>query len=1064
MPKANPFTYTPTLTKDDLPESPPYAELHCRSNFSFLKGASHPHELVLAAAKLGLHSLAITDLSGFYGIVRANEALHEIIDEKEAKEEDLPHLIFGSEIIFQNDNRDDTVVILARNREGYGQLSQMVTKGRLRAEKGKCKLALRDILSLEGKDLLVLAGGSRSLAFRLLQAGVTARANNNLAQLKEAFSDSLYLELNRHLRPADKERSIKLKELGGELGLLSVATNDVFFHHRQRKKLHDVLTCIDAGISLPHAGRRLLANAARCLKSARHMHALFVDMPEVVARSVELAKLCCFQLSDLHYSYPAESTPAGKNADQFLGQLARQGLIERLGQKRATQLQAQLEKELRVIKQLDYAGYFLTMWEIVRYCESKQILCQGRGSAANSLVCYATRITSVSPDQIDMLFERFVSLERKEPPDIDLDIEHDRREEVIQHVYQKYGRHKAAMVATVIRYRHKSAIRDVGKALGLKEEELQRITNYWAYGDESLATEAAKNAGFNPAGRTWKQLLYLARQITDFPRHLSIHVGGFMLSDRPVADIVPIENARMINRTVIQWDKNDVDALGIFKVDLLGLGMLNVIARTFRLIDTEHGQCFTLATIPPEDKETYQMIQRADTVGVFQIESRAQMGMLPRLKPKTFYDLVIEVALVRPGPIQGGMVHPYLRRRRGEEAVDYAHPALEPILRRTLGVPIFQEQVMKMAVAVGGYSAGEADQLRRDMGAWRRNGRMERHQKRLYAGMRDRGIDEDYAERIIQQIEGFGSYGFPESHAAAFAHLVYVSAYLKCHYPLEFSTALINAQPMGFYQIATLVADLHRHKVPIRPVDVEFSDWQATIENRSLRLGLRLIHGLGKDLAEQIVENRQRYGAYRSIATFAKRTKLNRKQLSTLAAAGALRSIEAERRQAIWQTSGLGGKDLLSNLDHANERRSFSPMAASEELRLDYQYASSFVENHPMLLLRNHLQRRGISRKADMMHLKPGSPIQVAGLVIVRQRPTGVGGVIFMALEDETGLIDIVVRPQTYEKNRALLCLADILLIKGHLQADGGARSVMAQSFINLTSGPVMGIRSRDFH
>ena len=1041
-----------------------YAELHCRTNFSFLKGASHPHELVLAAAQLGLHSLAITDLSGFYGIVRANESLKELVEEKRTREEDLPQLIFGSEIVFSYQNNNDAVVLLARNRQGYGQISQLISKGRLRAEKGKCQLALRDILSLEKENIVVLGGGDRSQIFKYLKCGAAAKANHALAQLKESFGDNLYLELNRHLRPADQERSLQLKELGAQLNVLSVATNDVFFHHRHRKKLHDVLTCIDAGVSLPNAGRRLLANAARCLKSAEQMHALFVDIPEVVKRSVEIAERCTFRLSDLHYGYPAESTPEGKDANQFLGQLARQGLIDRLGEARAVQLKPQLEKELQVIEQLDYAGYFLTMWEIVRYCEDHQILCQGRGSAANSLVCYATRITSVSPDQIDMLFERFVSLERKEPPDIDLDIEHDRREEVIQHVYQKYGRQKAAMVATVIRYRHKSALRDVGKALGLNEEELQRITSYWAYGDESLANEAAKIAGFDPAGRSWKQLLYLSRQIADFPRHLSIHVGGFMLSDRPVADFVPIENARMIDRTVIQWDKNDIDALGIFKVDLLGLGMLNVIARAFRLIDAEHDLRFTLATIPAEDEETYGMIQRADTIGVFQIESRAQMGMLPRLKPKTFYDLVIEVALVRPGPIQGGMVHPYLRRRRGEESVDYAHPALEPILRRTLGVPIFQEQVMKMAVAVGGYSAGEADQLRRDMGAWRRNGKMARHQKRLYAGMRDRGIDEEYAERIIQQIEGFGSYGFPESHAAAFAHLVYVSAYLKCHYPLEFSTALINAQPMGFYQIATLVADLHRHQVPIRPVDVQHSEWQATIENRSLRLGLRLVRGLGKEIAEQIVESRQRYGSFENLPSLAKRAKLNRKQLSTLAAAGALRSIEKERRQAIWQASGLGGKGLLANLNHPLERNDFSSMSPAEELRLDYSYASSFVENHPMHLLRNHLQRRGVSRKTEMMQLQPGCPIQVAGLVIVRQRPTGVGGVIFMALEDETGLIDIVVRPQTYQQNRALLCLADILLIKGHLQADGAARSVIAQFFVNLTGGPVMGIRSRDFH
>ncbi|MFH1131406.1 MAG: OB-fold nucleic acid binding domain-containing protein, partial [Pseudomonadota bacterium] len=643
---------------------------------------------------------------------------------------------------------------------------------------------------------------------------------------------------------------------------------------------------------------------------------------------------------------------------------------------------------------------------------------------------------------------------------------HNRREEVIQHVYAKYGREHAAMVAEVIRYRHKSALRDVGKTLGISDQSLLQTTRFLSHGwrlNPNIKIEAARVAGFDFNDHVWLQLLELSELLLGFPRHLSIHVGGFVLSDIPLANIVPIENARMPNRTVIQWDKYDIEALRIFKVDLLGLGMLNVIARAFRLITKHAGKQITLATVPPDDAATYRMIQRADTIGVFQIESRGQMSMLPRLRPQNFYDLVIEVSLIRPGPIQGGMVHPYLRRRRGKEKVDYPHPKLRPILERTLGVPIFQEQVMRMAVEVGGYTPGQADQLRRDMGVWKQNGDMVHHQRQLYKGMRKNGIDKEFAKRIIQQIQGFGSYGFPESHAAAFAHLVYVSAYLKCHYPVEFAAALINAQPMGFYQVATIVSDLHHHGAKIFGVDVQYSQSEATVENGGLRMGFCAVRNFGKNPVQKILASREQHGSFRSISDLARRCELNRSQLTALAMAGAFCSLAASRRDAIWQASGLGGNDLVANLEQPDEDVRFAPLSEAEEMHLNYLYADSFLEQHPLKLLRPALNKQGVLRKTDLIAAKANSQVKVAGLVIVRQRPTGPGGVIFMTLEDETGLFDVVVRSELYEKNRALLRFVEILLVQGRLQADGQARSVLAQFFHNLTAEDVTGIKSRDF-
>ena len=1132
-----------------------YAELHCRTNFSFLQGASHPQELVSHAILLQLRGLAITDLSGLYAVVRAWEArnrLRRSDDPVVAAGAAALCLIYGSELELDlplantrgqrakrgrghegaedvasaNDRANacaDALVVLAADRYGYGVLSEWITIGRRRAPKGAFSLSGRELRTRGGKGLIVLCGGPRSRLLRLVRAGELVAAACELAALREAFGDALYLEVFRHHRPGDAERSLALARLAGQLAVPVVATNDVFFHEAHRKKLHDVLRCIQRGICIAEAGRELLPNAERHLKGEAQMARLFADLPGAVARSVEVSDRCQFDLDQLSYSYPQQELPHGESADDMLARLARQGLVERLGPLRARELRGRLQHELSLIAELAYAGYFLTMWEVVRFCRRERILCQGRGSAANSLVCFAVGITSVSPDQIEMLFERFISRERREPPDIDLDIEHERREEVIQYVYERYDRDHAAMVCEFISYRHRSALRDVGKVLGFSEQTLARVSRYLASGwggyseppeDHSelaplgLAPEsagqpsaaeneeaergydllarrsvvkeqAARAAGIDPHSRSWKQLLLLCELLVNFPRHLSIHVGGFLLCAEPIATLVPIENARMPGRTVIQWDKDDVEALGLFKVDLLGLGMLNVIARAFALVQQSRGLELELNSVPQGDRATYQMIQRADTIGVFQIESRAQMNMLPRLKPETFYDLVIEVALVRPGPIQGGMVHPYLRRRRAEEPVVYPHPALESILCRTLGVPIFQEQVMRIAVAVGGYSPGEADQLRRDMAAWRRCGNMGSHQARLFQAMRERGISEDFATRIIGQVEGFGSYGFPESHAAAFAQLVYISAYLKCHFAPEFAAALINAQPMGFYQVSSIVADVHRHGVPILPIDVQESAVDVTVVRvpgakvpgaadaevmaRGLRLGLRLVRGLSSEAAEGIVAARQLGGPFHSLSDLSRRADLSRKALTQLASAGALGGLVADRREALWQASALGrGGGLFAHLAPEEPAVRFRPLAPQEGLRLDYIYGQSFVEQHPLALYRERLRGQGVVRACDLRQVGTGSRVTVVGLVIVRQRPGG-GRMIFMALEDETGLVDVASPVPLFEEHRQLIMLAEMLWVEGVLQRDGDARSVMAKRF-RAVRGAVGAVHSRDFH
>jgi error-prone DNA polymerase len=784
-----------------------YVPLWCKSNYSFLEGASHPEELVRRCHQYGLPALGLTDRDGVYGVVRAHV---------EARQLGL-HLIIGSQITLDDGSQ---IVLLAQNREGYANLCRLISKGRIRCPKGECRVSWEEVCENARGTIGLLGAGSP------LNWG--ERPDSPIGVLRDAFGDRLFGLVSRHRIADEVATEMQLRLRAARYSLPLVGATEVLYHRRSRRMLQDVLTCIRHTVTLSEAGTRLRVNAEQDIKTIEEFTALYQDDPSLVERTREIAELCTFSLDEIQYRYPSESLPDGHTSSQWLRHLAIQGAKKRYSESIPSEVKTQLEKELALIEELDYCGYFLTMWEIVDYCRRNGIICQGRGSAANSAVCYCLGITAIDPVRMELLFERFLSRERAEPPDIDLDIEHRRREEVIQHIYKKYGRDRAAMVANFVRYRMKSAVRDVGKALGMPATELDRIAKLLPYysGDLSPYLE---QAGLNPNNRTHSLLLTLAQQIIDFPRHLSIHPGGFLLGSEPIDSIVPIENATMPDRTVIQWDKYDVQEMSLFKVDLLGLGALTHLDYCFRLLKDHRDIDCSMALIPAEDPELLEMVSRGDTVGVFQIESRAQMAMLPRLKPHCFYDLVIEVSIVRPGPIVGGMVHPYLRRRKGEEAVEYPHPDLEPVLSKTLGIPLFQEQVMRLAVVAADYTPGEADQLRRDMAAWRRCGRIDRHEQKFIQRMVKKGISPEFAQRVFDQIRGFGEYGFPESHAASFALIAYCTAWMKRHYPVEFYCALLNAWPMGFYSPATIIEDARRHGVEFLPVDVLSSEWECTL-------------------------------------------------------------------------------------------------------------------------------------------------------------------------------------------------------------------------------------------
>ncbi|MSP41084.1 MAG: DNA polymerase III subunit alpha [Deltaproteobacteria bacterium] len=1060
-----------------------YVPLWCKSNFSFLEGASHPDELVDEAYRLGLPALALTDRDGVYGVVRGH---------MKAREVGLK-LIIGSEVSV---NDGSTIVLLAQNRGGYANLCRLITKGRRRSEKGDSAVVWDEVcahaagvIALWRGDLSsaipvktgiqALPSGSRTqnLDSRLGEndgEGIPADEadlDNVIGLLRDAFGDRLYGLIARHRCEEEVAQEARLRECAKRFGIPLVAANEVLYHNPSRRRLQDILTAIRHGIPVAACGRKLKPNAECSLKPPHAFARLFGDDPAAMEITLEIAARCDFSLDEIHYRYPSEKLPDGTTSGQWLRRQTFDGARWRYGDSLPETVTAQLEKELEIIEALDYPGYFLTMWEIVEFCRANDILCQGRGSAANSVVCYCLGITAIDPVRMGLLFERFISMERAEPPDIDLDIQHGRREEVIQHVYQKYGRERAAMVANVVRYRSRSALRDVGKALGISETALDRVAKFLS-SYENLRPEVLAELGVDPSIGLHEHLLQLSNEILDFPRHLSIHPGGFLLGHEPVHDMVPIENATMPGRTVIQWDKEDVENLGLFKVDLLGLGGLTQLDLCFKLLRQRRGVELSMATIPAKDEATFDMICKGDTVGVFQIESRAQMAMLPRLRPRNFYDLVIEISIVRPGPITGGMVHPYLRRRQGKEAVEYPHPSLKPVLEKTLGVPLFQEQVMRLAMIAADYTPGEADQLRRDMAAWHRTGRMERHRERLITRMQAKGIALEFAERVFEQIRGFGEYGFPESHAASFALIAYATAWLKCHYHAEYTCSLLNAQPMGFYTPATIVEDAKRHDVIVRSIDAQASDWDCTLErcvrstgDFAVRMGLRYVKSLGEGEWQRIASARC-IRPFASLEDFVRRTGLDEGSLSALAEAGAFESFGVARRNALWDVRRLvqsRGQSLTMSVEEANP--GFAPLTDFEEVGWDYHRTAHSARRHPLEPLRGNLLRQGLPDARTVATMQNGEKIRYAGLVICRQRPGTAGGVVFMTLEDETGFVNVVVWESVFQRYAVLAKTVSFLGISGKLQVEDGVVHLVAERLWEpRTELPPASGRSRDFH
>jgi error-prone DNA polymerase len=1026
----------------------PYAELHCRTNYSFLEGASHPDELVQQAAALGYRALAVTDRESLAGVVRAHVA---------AKEVGLK-LIIGAEL---HPSDGPPVVVWAMHRAGYGRLSRLITVGRRRAEKGRCQLTLEDIA--QHSDGL-LAG---VVLTKLSASDASCHA------YREAFGDRLYGLAELHRGPEDGALLNRWRDWSRETGIPLLAAGDVHYHDPSRRYLQDVLTAIRLGCTVETLGLRSFPNAERALRPADDLLSQYGD-PALLARTVEIADRCQFSLDELRYEYPEELAPPGVTPLEHLTRLTYEGLSQRYPAGPPEKVVRLVEYELKLIGELKYEAYFLTVWDLVRFARSRDILCQGRGSAANSAVCYCLEVTSVDPERIDVLFERFISRERNEAPDIDIDFEHERREEVLQYLYEKYGRERAGLTATVISYRPRSAVRDVGKALGLSLDRVDLLSKVLdnVHDDDKLALRF-REAGLDPTSTLGRQLTGLMRQILGFPRHLSQHVGGMVMTRGPLCELVPIENAAMPGRTVVEWDKDDLDSLGILKVDCLCLGMLSAIRRAFALIRSSTGRNLALATVPAEDPAVYEMISRADTMGVFQIESRAQMSMLPRLKPRKFYDLVIEVAIVRPGPIQGDMVHPYLRRRAKLEAVDYPDERVRSVLEKTLGVPIFQEQAMRLAVVAAGFTPGEADQLRRAMGAWRRRGIMEQFQQKLIRGMLENGYSTDFAERLFRQIQGFGEYGFPESHAASFALLVYVSAWIKRYHPAAFAAALINSQPMGFYAPGQLLCDARKHGVNILPVDVNHSDWDCTLETvagvaseSALRLGLRMISGFSSDDAERIVGARAQGGPFAAFDEFARRTGLPQSLLQRLSEADALRSLDQTRRQANWNALPAREPDgLWRSVEDVEADVSLPAMTPLAEVVADYHSTGLSLRAHPVSFLRNELESLRVTRHGDLQRLPDGRRVRVCGVVLLRQRPGTARGITFVTLEDETGFANLIISQETWERFHKAARTATVMLVTGLLQRQHDVTHILASRIEDLSDRlSELRSKSRDFH
>ena len=1038
-------------------DSTAYAELFCFSNFTFLTGASHPHELSEQALALGYRALAITDACSVAGIPRAWAAV-----------KDHPiKLITGSWFALEDSPTGAATpcfVLLAKTRTGYGQLCQLITTARRRADKGQYRLFAADVETHNLSDCLCLW---------LPPSTTDADANQALAcgqWLYRLFDPGFWIAASRCLESGEKQQLERVRWLADHLRCPITAVGEVHMHRRERQPLQDVLTALRHRTSLEQTGHHLFQNGERYLRPLPVLAKLFPDA--WLEETITIAKQCTFEPGSLRYEYPPDLVPEGQTPAGFLKQLTHEGEKRRYPEGTPLKVQGLIRKELALISEMVYEHYFLTIHDIVAFARSQGILCQGRGSAANSAVCYCLGITEVNPARVELLFERFISRDRNEPPDIDVDFEHQRREEVIQYIYRRYGRERAALAATVIRYRPKSAIRDVGKALGFDPALIEQLLDGIDWRDRATDWRQQildKHLTRNP--KTADQFFILVNTLLGFPRHLSQHVGGFVISAGPLADLVPVENAAMADRTVIQWDKDDLESLGLMKVDVLALGMLSAIRKALELISKQKGKTFSIQDVPQEDKATYEMLQQGDSIGVFQVESRAQINMLPRLKPATYYDLVVEVAIVRPGPIQGDMVHPYLRRKHGLEPVDYPNDAIRSVLERTLGVPIFQEQVIKLAMVAAGFSAGEADKLRRAMAAWKSHGDLTSFREKLMNGMLERGHDADFAERLYQQICGFGGYGFPESHAASFALLVYVSAWIKRHYPAAFYCALLNSQPMGFYSPSQLIQDAKRHDVIVLPVDVNQSQPDHTLQgpDQQLRLGLRLVQGLSREGAEKLDTHRPADG-YHSTDGIRRLAGLSQRDMELLAGANAMPDFTANRHQAYWQ---LLGHEQPSALFAADAAPAYAPEIChqlpepteGQNVLADYASQGLTLQRHPLALLREQGHLRFCQTSEQLNNIKTGVPVQVAGLVTGRQRPGTASGVTFVTLEDEAGNVNVVVWLATARKQRKPLLTARLLHVKGVLERQGDIVHVMAGKLSDLShlidSLPV---HARNFH
>lgn len=1058
------------MTTDLLPG---YAELHCASYFSFLRGASSPESLVAQAAGLGYHALALTDECSMAGIVRAHT---------EAKKYDLP-LIIGTELRLHR--REDIsqvfckIVLLAQNREGYGNLCELITLGRRRAAKGRYLLHPEDVVGIT--DCLVILIPSIDPCEHALEESIRWLARH--------FKTRAWVGLTRLHQAQEHAYQSRIQELAAHESLTCVAVGQVEMHKRSRKPLHDVLAAVRLRKPVAQCGYELAMNAEQHLRPRIRLANLY--LPALMLETIRIAEMCSFSLDELRYEYPEEIVPVGQTLESYLKEQTWLGAARRYPEGIPEIVSSQLIKELALINELRYEAYFLTVYDLILFARERKILCQGRGSAANSAVCYCLGITEVNPANGNALFERFISRERNEPPDIDVDFEHQRREEVIQYLYQKYGRHRAALTAVVTSYRPRSALRDTGRALNIDPDIIDKVakSHKWWDGKTGLIDRLVE-AGLDRDAMVTSQWAELAQALLGFPRHLSQHPGGFVLSKGALSRLVPIENAAMADRSVVQWDKDDLDAVGLLKVDVLALGMLTVIRRALTWVAWRRSlPSFTMQDIPDNDSATFSMICKADTVGVFQIESRAQMSMLPRLKPACFYDLVIEVAIVRPGPIQGGMIHPYLRRRQGLEPVTYPSKDVESVLKRTLGVPIFQEQVMKIAMVAAGFTAGEADALRRSMAAWRRKGGVDQFRTRLIDGLLARGYESVFAEAIFRQIEGFGEYGFPESHAASFAWLAYVSAWLKCHEPEAFLTALLNSQPMGFYAPAQLIQDARRHGVEIEPVDVQCSDWdcqlvriaadqaltkhttEPVIEDRGqdkviVRLGLNQISGLKRDAADRIVLARSRR-AFEDLKDLAKRAALDAADLKTLAQADALKSLSGHRHQASWDAAAIKlERDLMADTTITEtELVLLDEPSEAQSVVADYRHLGFTLGRHPIALLRPALQTLRFATAVTLADYPSGRLARACGLVTVRQRPSTAKGIIFVTLEDETGCVNIIVQPALALRQRRELLQSSLLGVIGVWQNTQGVRHLLAGRLEDQTA--LLGqlnTTSRNFH